>query len=356
MTLPADIPNPEAWLAELQKQGGIFLKNAGISWLQGKPPHKLFPEDNPPHWEDYVLLSSDAQYGLVQAGLAQPGVPSAVPSKTKEAVFKSIASYSQREPGRQLSLFSPYPTEFTRTGPFFLISKQDRQLLAKTIETLTYTNAWGTITFKGERLSISDQSVLLALLALVKRCRSSRLQTTISALCQIMRITTGGASYKAILAALDRMVLTSIRLDTKKPRHDDQGQPIVMNGNIITHYTLTGKNKSSAVIIQLNDYFLEMFAASFITHVDTGMYFSLEGDTTKALYVFLCGQDGDPVAFPVPEVVRAINMKSDLPTKKLRARLREAADELKKQGAIAHYELPKKDGRIYFFRSAQALP
>ena len=103
--------------------------------------------------------------------------------KTKEEVdqyyrnIKAIQHITQRQtdqikkelvkhaPEQKQQIFSFMLTEMTRISPFFPLSK--RKMRDRPLERLTWNNAWGRFTVTGERLSIHDEAVLLAVLVLM---------------------------------------------------------------------------------------------------------------------------------------------------------------------------------------------
>ena len=76
------------------------------------------------------------------------------------------------------------------------------------LEKLRWENSWGVIDIQGERLSIFDESVLLAVLKLTKIKRSFTLVTTRNEICTTMGVSPSKDSYVAIWNCLKRLIYT----------------------------------------------------------------------------------------------------------------------------------------------------
>jgi len=83
-------------------------------------------------------------------------------TQTTDQIKKELVKHA---PELEKQIFSFMPTETTRISPFFPLSK--REMRDRPLERLSWDNAWGRFTVTGERLSIYDESVLLAVLVLM---------------------------------------------------------------------------------------------------------------------------------------------------------------------------------------------
>lgn len=240
------------------------------------------------------------------------------------------------------------PTTMARTSPFFPMSKQEMKERPQEKD-LIIENNWGRITFSGPRLSIYDESVLLGLLVLAKRQKDNIVKTSYSELCETMSITRGKNQYAAISSALERLKKSSIYTVLYKADSEKKEVARVIDGGIIGTVDRETETQTGKINIELNSYFLGLYAANLTTSLNVDERAKLKGDTTKALYRFIQAHKPGPVPFGLLTLCLAINLDTEQPLKEIRRQIKTALAELKKHGHIKKGSIDKADN-IYLTR------
>ena len=239
------------------------------------------------------------------------------------------------------------PTEIARTSPFFPMGraeKADRHLY----KDFVIKNNWGTITVSGEKLSIQDESVLLAVLFLVKKYKKEHISTDYAELCHIMGIERGTTQYKAIEEGLSRLakaVVETQLFDTANLKKQEVIRKIT--GSILS--SVDQKPKSTKVNININPYFLALYGANLTTCINLEKRSQLKGDVSKALYRFLETHTGSGVPYGIATIVLAINLNADQRLCDIRKIIKKALGELQKLEIIKKWNIDKND-LVFIYR------
>jgi len=263
-------------------------------------------------------------------------------SKIVSDAVKEARQEIQHPPHEQLSLFSFMPTSMTRTSPFFPMSRQ--QMKDRTPEKLTFPTAWGEVSFKGERLSVYDESILLNLLRLSSvKHQSAEFLTTQHEICRLMGVAPGKNPYNAIWNSIERMTETNIKLKIYSGTGRNRKLSKEMSGSIIS---FAGRDhKTGKLKVVLNPYFIETYAEGLLTNIDLKFRTSLSGDITKSLYRFFQSQrplyDQGKYTVSLLKLCTAINLTGE--PFRLRSRIRAGLKELKKNGYFYRYQIDKND-------------
>lgn len=237
------------------------------------------------------------------------------------------------------------PTKIARTSPFFPMSKKE-MAQRPTYNQFVIENRWGRITISGPRLSIYDESVLLALLLLAKRHKSHRFQTTYSVLCEEMKVSRGANTYKAIGMSLKR--LAGAVVDTELYESEQDKKVIEsITGVMVTH--VRQQEKTSKVEVEISSYFLSLYGANLTTSLDLELRAKLKGDNAKALYRFLQTHQPSKIPFGLLTLCHGININTELPLPEIRRQIRGAMNELKKHRYILSGVIDKSDN-VYISR------
>lgn len=254
---------------------------------------------------------------------------------------KQIITTGQHPPQQQELVF--FATDMTRTSPFFPISpkekkKKDRPFLRD----MTWKTSWGSLSITGEKLSIYDETVLLTLLQVVQETKAESFQITRFELCKRMDVKPATNTYNAIWESIKRMASTRLDLEI-----NDKGQSALdLTGCMISR--AVRDNKTGKLTIEMNPYFLSMFAESFVTQIDMKVRRELSGDVAKALYRFLSSQrplyEKGTYSIDLLKLCVAVNLDVvKLSPSDLRKRIRKGLAELSKQGFIHRWQLDKED-------------
>jgi hypothetical protein len=263
--------------------------------------------------------------------------------EVKEDIEKHILQVTGKPQQLKLAFM---PNEMARTSPFFPMSRaemKDRPLYQDFI----IENRWGRISITGPRLSIGDESVLLALLVLAKRHKNDKFKTSCAELCEVMGITRGKNQYAAISVTLDRLVSAAINTELYKTESEKKEIARWIKGTILSNVdfeTETGK-----IEVTLNPYFLGLYAANLTTSLDVSERSKLKGDTSKAMYRFIQTHKPGAVPFGLLTLSLGLNLNVDQPLFELRRQIRTAISELKKHGHIKDGKIDKSDN-VHFIR------
>lgn len=260
-------------------------------------------------------------------------------SDTQKETDEAKKLITDQPPPHEQLMFSFMPTRLTRTSPFFPMSK--RAMKNRPYEELEWETSWGMMRVEGKRLSIYDESVLLSLLVLVKKHRTHAFETTQNELCRIAKTHTGRDTYNAIWESIKRLSKTSIDLDIMEGKGKARKYVKQMTGPILTFGERSPKTGKLCIVF--NMYFLEMYAASFITTLDLEFRASLKGDVAKALYRFYKSQRDLKYTCHALVLAKAVNINTDLPLRKIRERIRTGNRELKKKGFLTKHLINKND-------------
>lgn len=255
----------------------------------------------------------------------------------KEDIEKHILAVTGKPQQLKLAFM---PNEMARTSPFFPMSRsemKDRPLY----QDFVIENRWGRISITGPRLSIGDESVLLALLVLAKRHKNDKFKTSCAELCEIMGITRGKNQYAAISATLDRLTSAAINTELFKAGSEKKEVTRWIKGTILSNVDF--ETESSKVGVTLNPYFLGLYAANLTTSLDVIERSKLKGDTAKALYRFIQTHKPGPVPFGLLTLCLGINLNVDQPLFEVRRQIKTAIAELKKHGHIKSGRIDKSD-------------
>jgi len=278
---------------------------------------------------------ADQEIALLDSLKAHPVIQKAV-EQTKQTILK------HPPPPPEQDTFSFIPTTLARISPFFPLSKRDRDQYLPP-DGMVWDNSWGTITMKGPKLSIYDETVLLACLVLMIKNRTKEtFDTTRYELCKVMDITPASENYKSIWASLSRLNGAQIILEVWEPGSGKKKKKAAQMVNTI----LSGARiheETNRLSITINPYFLEMYAANLVTGINLQLRSKLKGDTTKALYRFLRAQKGTSYTCHLLTLCKAINLDTDKDMSTLRKQIRKALTELKRQKYLSRSLVNKHD-------------
>jgi hypothetical protein len=323
----ADKKKPEPLATPLQKR----LKKIGDRWFNDPEYQKKLKE-----WEQ----SQEDIKERNRDSISRKGTDEA-----KELIIKSPP------PPHEQMTFSFMPTKLTRTSPFFPMSRKDMK--DRPYQEIEWETSWGKIKIEGKKLSIHDESVLLSLLVLVKKHKAKGFETTQNELCKIANTHTGRHTYNAIWASIKRLAKTSVDLEITEGKGRAKKTIKEMTGPIL----IFGERnpKSGKLKVEFNAYFLEMYAASFITILDLEFRAALKGDIAKALYRFYISQRDKKYNCHVLTLAKAVNLNPNLPLRKIKDRIRNGNRELKKKGFLTKHLINKQDIVIIWKSSTQLI-
>ena len=248
-----------------------------------------------------------------------------------------ISKQSPEPPDQQI--FSFLPTKMTRISPFFPLSK--REMKDRPLEELTWESSWGQLTVSGKRLSIYDESVLLAILVLMRKNQVGTFQTTRHEICGVMNVKSATNTYKAVWNSLERLTGTQLNLSVWEGKGKKRKTKLQMVNTILSG--ARQDEKTGKILITVNPYFLEMYGEGFLTNLDLRFRASLTGDIAKALYRFYEGQRETSYQCHLLTLAKAVNLNIEMETFRLRSRVRTGLRELRKKGSLKRWSISKTD-------------
>jgi len=279
------------------------------------------------------------------------------------------AVISSGEPADQLQLrfaFAPYPTELTRTSPFFPMSTQEMSAREYIKDMEIASHSWGTLNYSGPKLSVYEEDYLMILLALLCDTNSRTEEQTgegtttytyhgsIRQILKLKGIDNPGANhYQATIDALTLLAGASFRLTTTKSEKRGKGTPnTTYINNILSN--IKYQHGSGDIAVTVNPYFYESYAQGMVTWLDVRVRAQLKSLVSKALFRFVKSHRDDAWVGPLLTLAASLNLDMDLPKIKLRERIRKAIGELVSTGIL----LPTShiDGdTVQLHRAAMAL-
>jgi len=328
--IPEKIDNPPG---EIIVTNGIDKKNEYELILQSLPRHeKAICQKWYVEFSDYVTWEEYKKGGY----------------KYLADVVEQVNDHIQKVTGKPQQLKLAFmPTEIARTSPFFPMGraeKSDRPMYKDFI----IKNKWGTITVSGEKLSIQDESVLLAVLFLVKKYKSDKFSTDYAEICRIMGISRGPNTYKTIKVGLTRLAKSVVETNLFDTANLDKHKIVrSITGAILSN--VDQQPESTKVDITVNPYFLALYGANMTTGINLDKRAQLKSDVAKALYRFLETHTGGGIPFGLATLILAINLNAEQPLFTIRKIVRKALAELQKNGVCKRWKIDKND-LVYIYR------
>jgi len=305
-----------------------------------KMPAKAQIDDEQKPYE--VKTSSDAAIETAARRLA--GIQ--IIRNASEFVKKHIS----RQPPVQ-RFFSFMPTMLTRVSPFHFKGKMKSTEWPLVRLDSGDTDSWGRMRVVGELLIIFDETILFALLALMTKFQSDAFETDQDELSLLADVQPTPASYGAIWKSIRRLAGTRIDLELFSGKGKKRKDLKELTGSILSFADIDWESGSIRVVI--NPYFLEMYAASFVTNIDLKFRSSLKSDVGKAFYRFYQGQYERESDIDILRLARAVNLEKELEPRRLKDKVRAGLKELHDRGYLKQYQITR-DNRIITEKSKDA--
>lgn len=242
-------------------------------------------------------------------------------------------------------IFSGYPTDMTRCNPFFPVnpnagmSSRPDYLERYVIR----SGKWGAVTFTGPRLTVYDEDVLVAILALLYDKNNSPLfnlvkdteteEQTLTYKGPAAKILRGmgyarpsGSDYERLFKTLDRFTVSALRLEVSTGtaiQGASRAPRISTMASIISRSSIDEATKN--VIITINPFFYKTFLEGTVTMLNAGTRIKLRSPIAKVLYRFVMSQKRE-IAYSgsFQPLAEALNMDMTQPAFKTRQNLRKA--------------------------------
>lgn len=257
--------------------------------------------------------------------------------ESAKKTHKIIAAAATQE---QLKLFSPFPTELTRTTCFFPMSTKEMANRPYIKEMVIASHSWGEVVYSGPKLSVFDEDLLMFLLAAINEANEKfidqvdgvRTYTYRGSLHKILHAKNvkraiGKGDYKDALASFKLM--TGARLDLTTTTIGPGGKKIPKKTtfkNLITGGEYD--HETGAFVCSVNPYFYETYAAGTVTWMDVAMRARIKSPNAKALYRFIQSHREDRWQGPYMTLAASLNIDLNLPNNKIRAHIRSSISDL----------------------------
>jgi hypothetical protein len=302
-----------------------------------KTPAKAQVSDEQKRYE--AKTSSDAVIATAARRLAG----SQIIRNASEFVKKHIS----RQPPVQ-RFFSFMPTMLTRVSPFHFKGKMKYTEWPLVRLDSGDTDSWGKMRVVGELLIIFDETILFALLALMTKFQSDAFETSQDELSLLADVQPTPNSYSAIWKSIQRLAGTRIDLELFSGKGKKRRDLKELTGSILSFADIDRETGGIRVVI--NPYFLEMYAASFVTNIDLKFRSSLKSDVSKAFYRYYQGQYEQESVIDILRLARAVNLEKELEIRRLKDKVRAGLKELHDRGYLKQYQITREN-RVFTEKS-----
>ena len=273
---------------------------------------------------------------------------------SRREIIKDAAEYVKKHISRQPPVqrfFSFMPTMLTRVSPFHFKARIKYKEWPLVRLDSGDANSWGRMQVVGELLVIFDETILFALLALMTKYQIDAFETTQEELCRLADVPPTATHYSAIWKSIQRLAGTRIDLELFSGSGRKRKDLKEMTGSILSFADIDKESGSIRVLV--NPYFLEMYAASFVTNIDLKFRARLKSDVSKAFYRFYQGQYERESDIEILRLSRAVNLDTDLEIRRLKDKVRSGLKELEQRGYLKAYQITK-DNRVVISKSKDA--
>ena len=261
----------------------------------------------------------------------------------KEAVqtaeeLKSQIPTDVKAAGTQMWLpVCPMPTDLCRISPFFPVNRNELSERQYIKDMTIMENAWGKIRFSGPKLSIYEEDVLMAILALLNNI-NNRGETQIEGratytykgpfyplLKLIKGLKPNQTEYKRVYDTLRLLSTSGFDLELKK---EDK----VNFTNILSCAEWDRKNKE--LKITLNPYFYEIYMKGNFTLIEIEQRMRLKSPIAKALHRFILSHRDNTWHGHFLTLAATLNLDVKQAGYQIRRLLRRSIGELKDKGIL----------------------
>lgn len=259
-------------------------------------------------------------------------------------VHREIAPGGALPPAQGWLSFAPMPSDLCRVSPFAPMGKTVLASRPFVEDLVIVKSAWGELRYTGPRLSVFEEDVFLAVLALIEE-PGEGLQVEVNGkpttawigpirqILRLMGLTDGAANYNRVRRALKLMRATTFEICLKSGRINGCG--------LLAGYDLdptTGQDR-----VTVDPVFSELYSRGSVTRLDVERRAKLPGAVAKCLYRFVMSHKGPKWAGHWMTVARAINLDMEQPDKKLRQLLRGGVAALTRAGVLTKASGLEKD-------------
>ena len=265
-----------------------------------------------------------------------------------ESAKKTHQEIAKVKSQKQLKLFSPFPTELTRTSPFFPMGTKEicKRTLLSDVEIASHS--WGKILYTGPKLSVTDEDLLLYLLATINEANEKYIgfdengRKTYSykgSIYKILKMKVGDkrqpttSDYTDAISSIKLMTGAVISLVTYRNTPEGKKVPKATNFSSL----LTGGTydyETGQISISVNPFFFETYQLNSVTWMDVAIRSGMKSPISKALYRFVMSHQADRWQGEMMKLAASMNLDPNLPANKVRDRIRGAIKEMVAIGVL----------------------
>ena len=284
-----------------------------------------------------MVLKAKAATDAAQATRKPYPLPIPMEVEAKQvaaAINEDVAPKGKLPPERAWLNFAPMPRDLCRSSPFFPLNRNQLNERAFMDELVVAQSSWGSVKYTGPRLSIYEEDVLLAVLAVLDAQhrpetitedgkRAFTYKGPIRPLIQALGYSKPSkAEYARFRRALRFLMATALEINTKKGSW--------ATTNIVS--AVFGKGED--ISITVNPYFHEMYGTGSITLLDVPTRLKLSGQIAKAMHRFACSHRDLRWQGHFLTLAGALNVSTDAPHFEIRRQLKTAITALAKAGVL----------------------
>ena len=285
---------------------------------------------------------------------SESAIEAAAKRLTRREIIRDASEYVKKHISRQPPVqrfFSFMPTMLTRVSPFHFKGRMKTKDWPLVRLDSGDANSWGRMQVVGELMVIFDETILFGLLALMTKYQSDAFETTREELSRLADIQPTPTNFSAIWKSIQRLAGSRIDLELFSGKGRKRKDLKEMTGSILSFADIDKETGSIRVVV--NPYFLEMYAASFVTNIDLKFRARLKSDVSKAFYRFYQGQYESESDIEILRLARAVNLDTDLDMRRLKDKIRTGLKELEEKKYLEKYQITK-DNRVLIIKSKTA--
>ena len=286
----------------------------------------------------------------------------------------------QQAPAEQESLFRwcGFPTDMTRVSPFFPIAAQELSNRLFMRDTLITSASWGEIRYTGPKLSIYEEDALLALLAILESVTKYRKETTVEdrktysytgPILPLWRLMYGSKTksgkekrpsatdYKRLVGSLELLGVAGVKLAlAARSKTGKRKIRYTSLSSMLSNVAWDDENKVLSATI--NPFFYETYYAGAVTLLDVQKRMEIKGNIAKSLYRFVQSHKAQAPLWAghFLTLAQVLNMDIEQPAKEVRRLLKDAINELVRQGILDKKSRLQKTDIVTLFRTNTTLP
>lgn len=285
-----------------------------------------------PKWKEFFERGRAAS--KTGQPVQQPLPMEAEAPRVAAAIREDVAPKGKPAPEQGWMTVAPMPRDLCRCSPFFPLNRNQlkrRDFLEKLVIS---QSSWGTVTYTGPRLSVYEEDVLLAVLAVLDARHRPEATTEDGK----QAFTYKGPTRPLIQAlgykhpskdhyarfhrALELLTATALTIKTK-------GGSWAM-----TNIVAAAFGQGEDISITVNPYFHEMYATGSVTLLDVSTRLKLSGEVAKALHRFISSHRDPRWQGHFLTLAGALNLDVSQEAFRVRDQIRKAITALVKAGVL----------------------